>query len=208
MADTPTFPTPGRLAAAVLAALAWLGLGRYLAAEMARQGGDVLAALWQDAAFLTDLSNALLAGVLTGVALGNRTLSRPGTVGFAVAAAVTVGLAFWLVGGRLSLDSDLENLLLHGVTPAGALLFWLLWTPKRRLRWGHALAWMAWPALYWSYALLRGRLTGEYAYPFTDPAQAGMLPVLRTLGMLFATHALVAVALVAMDRRWPPRRRG
>jgi hypothetical protein len=149
------FTRSGRVAAGLLASIAWLGLVRYGVAEVSKQDGDWLAALWTNAGHLTDLSNLLLAIVMTGVAAGSRALSRPAIVGWAVAAIATVGVGFWMIGGTLTLGtSALEDILLHAVTPWAAVLFWLVFVPKGALRRAHALSWMFWPMAYWAYAAI------------------------------------------------------
>lgn len=190
-----------RLAAGVLALSAWIGLGIYLAAETARQDGNVLEALWINAGFLTDMSNLLLAVVMTAVALQVPALSRPHIVGWAIAAIATVGVGFWLIGGRLILgQSAVEDILLHGVTPLGGLLFWIVFVPKGQLRWCLAAVWLAWPLGYFSYALARGALTGEYAYPFLDPTKSTATEIALVVGQITLLFACWTTVLLVLDR--------
>lgn len=195
------FTKAGRLAAGVLALAGWTGLGLYVGAEAAAQKGDWLKAVWVNAGFLTDLSNLLLAVVMTGVALGVRPLSRPGVVGWAVAAIATVGVGFWLIGGRLVLgQSAVEDMLLHGVTPWLALLVWVVFAPKGRLSWKGVLPWLLWPVGYFAYAMVRGALTGQYAYPFLDLSKTPISAVALTIGMIVAVFAVWTAVLLVLDR--------
>ena len=195
-----TYTKKGRMAAGALAFVAWLGLARYLAADVATLGSWP-AALWQNAGYLTDLSNLLLAVTMTGVALGRPMLSRPAIVGWAITAITTVGVAFWLVGGKLVWGSSaLEDVLLHGVTPWAALLFWLAFAPKGHLGGWHVAAWMAWPLAYFAYALTRGAVSGKFPYAWMDPAGQGVAAVSQTLGMLLTVYALLAVMLWVLDK--------
>ena len=195
------FSNTGRLAAGVLALTAWIGLGLYMTAETASQDGNVLEALWVNAGFLTDLSNLLLAVVMTGVALQVRPLSRPHLVGWAIAAIVTVGVGFWMIGGRLVLgQSTVEDILLHGVTPLAGLLFWIVMAPKGELRWRQALVWLACPLGYFSYALARGALTGEYAYSFLDPTKSTATEIALVVGQITLLFAFWTAVLLVLDR--------
>lgn len=195
------FTKTGRLAAGVVALMAWVGLALYVMAETASQKGDWLAAVWTNLGFLTDLTNLFLAVVMTGVALGSRPLSRPFIVGWAVAAIATVGVGFWLIGGRLVFgESAVEDILLHGATPIAAVMFWLAFAPKGGLRWTSALFWLAWPLGYFTYALTRGGLTGEYAYGFLDPAKSSLNSIAATVGMVTAVCAIWGLILVVLDR--------
>lgn len=195
------FKRTGRMAAGALAAIGWVGLGLYVVAEAATQKGDWLAAVWTNLGFLTDLSNLLLAVVMTGVALGVRPLSRAHVVGWAIAAIATVGVGFWLIGGRLVLGrSAVEDILLHGVTPWVGLLFWLVFAPKGGLRWKRSLFWLAWPIGYFAYAMIRGVATGTYAYGFLDPAKSSVANIVITVGMITALFAVWGLVLLLLDR--------
>lgn len=197
----------GRLAAGLLALTGWLGLGLYVVAGVASQNGDLLRAVWVNLGYLTDLSNLLLAVVMTGVALGVRPLSRPHIVGWAIAAITKVGVGFWLIGGTLTVgESALEDILLHAVTPWAGLLFWLLFVPKGVLRWKRALFWLAWPIGYFAYALARGAMTGDYAYPFLDPAESSAADIATIVGMITAVLAGWTGALLLLDRVMGKRR--
>ena len=200
-----SYSLAARVSAAIVAAAAWLGLGRYLAAEITRQEGDILAALWFNAGFLTDLSNLIIAIVFTGVALGFAPLSRASVVGWAVTAIGTVGIAFWLVGGNLSTASKLEDVLLHGVTPIAALVFWIVFNAKAPLRWITALIWLVWPIAYFAYALTRGKLTGTYAYSFLDLNRESISAVATTTGMIIAVYAVVALIVIGINKWRAPR---
>lgn len=134
------FSIVGRIAAGLLAAVAWLGLGLYVVAEAAGLKRDWLGALWLNTGYLTDLSNLSLAIVMTGVALGVPLLSKPHVVGWVTAVIATVGVGFWLIGGSLIVgETPIESFLLHAVTPWAGLAFWLVFTPKGGLRWRTAL---------------------------------------------------------------------
>jgi len=195
------FTRLGRLAAGALALAGWIGLGLYVVAEAAAQKGDWLKALWVNVGFLTDLTNLLLAVVMTGVALAVKPLARPHVVGWAVAAIATVGVGFWLIGGRLIWGkSEAQDILLHGVTPLAGVLFWLVFAPKGALIWKRALLWLVWPIGYFAYALIRGALTGEYAYSFLDPAKTSTGEIAGTVGMIVTLYAALTALLLVLDR--------
>jgi hypothetical protein len=194
------YKMPERIAAAVVAATAWLGLGLYLAAEIGSQDGNWPSALWVNLGFLTDLTNLCLAVVMTGVALGVSRLSKPAAVGWVVTAILMVGIGFWLIGGRLIIGKTaLENILLHGATPLLALVFWVGFA-VRGVTCKSVLPWMVWPAFYWPYALIRGGLTGEYAYGFLNPARNGVTGVATMLAALVALYAVCGLIVVGIDR--------
>ncbi|HPI47900.1 MAG TPA: Pr6Pr family membrane protein [Hyphomonadaceae bacterium] len=201
------FSREGRLVAGVVAAVAWVGLGLYVVAESAGLKGDWIGALWLNAGFLTDLSNLSLAIVMTGVALGVRLLSAPHVVGWVTAVIATVGVGFWLIGGSLIVgETPIESFLLHAVTPWAGLAFWLIFAPKGGLRWRRALIWLAWPALYFTYAMTRGALSGEYAYPFLDPQTDGIAGAMMGIGKIVAVYVAWCLVLLRLDRMMSRKR--
>ena len=62
---------------------------------------------------------------------------------------------------------------LHRVLPLVLMLDWLIDPPTTRLNWRRALWWLAYPAVWLAYTMIRGALTGRYPYPFLDPANGG-----------------------------------
>ena len=61
--------------------------------------------------------------------------------------------------------------LLHRVTPLLQIGFWIACVPKLRLGWKLSLVWLAWPAVYLGWAMLRG---GDYPYPFLEFDRLGL----------------------------------
>jgi hypothetical protein len=196
----PTYSIPARIFAGVIAAAAWLGLGCYVVAEAATQNGDWLAALWVNASFLTDLTNLIVAIVMTGVALGVASLSRASVVGWAITAIATVGIGFWVIGGKLTSESALEDILLHGFTPVATMLFWFIAGAKQPLRWRSAAVWLIWPIAYFTYALGRGALTGTYAYGFLDFRTESPASVALMIGVIVAICAVAALIVIGVSK--------
>jgi hypothetical protein len=97
----------------------------------------------------------------------------------------------------------LADVTLHYVTPTLGLLYWLLFVPKRTLRWSHALAWSSYIVVYAACVLVRGHGSGFYPYPFIDITALGLgRAVANGVGLLLAYYAL-AVVFILGDRRWP-----
>ncbi|WP_430592212.1 Pr6Pr family membrane protein [Humidisolicoccus flavus] len=65
------------------------------------------------------------------------------------------------------------NLVHHYIMPVAVLLDWIIWAPRRKLSWRPVFAWMVFPIVYVIYSLIRGPITGFYAYPFFNPAVQG-----------------------------------
>ncbi|WP_416983603.1 Pr6Pr family membrane protein [Streptomyces sp. T028] len=100
------------------------------------------------------------------------------------------------------------NLLLHTVTPAAAVLDWLLLTPPARLRLRQAVTWMLYPTAYLLFSLLRAQLItpgtpARYLYPFLDAEAHGFRHTLANALLLGLAFYALAVLLVALDHVRP-----
>ncbi|MER6446262.1 Pr6Pr family membrane protein [Streptomyces venezuelae] len=109
---------------------------------------------------------------------------------------------------RLTGARAVANQLLHTVTPAGALLDFLLLTAPRTLRPRHAALWLAYPLVYVTFALLRGALLApgtarRYPYPFVDAARYGYAQLIVNALVLGAAFYALGLALVTVDRFRP-----
>ena len=197
--ESPT----ARIAAGIIALIAWLGLAVQLAATF-EQSGSLAASLWIVLRYFTILTNLLVALVMTALGLGKARLVSPALLGGVTLAIVLVGVVYsLLLRGLLELSGGarLADFLLHDVVPVLVPIFWLLFAPKRALRRYDPLLWALYPFLYVIYALARGAAENKYAYPFIDVAQIGWLQT-ATNSLLMALAFLAAgFALVWLDRR-------
>jgi hypothetical protein len=171
---------------AALALQSWISVGWTM-----RDGMGLAASLWRLTGYFTILTNSLIA-----VAMGLIATSPKGPKIFpnhALAALAfyitTMGLIYHLLlsGGRdlsgLTLIGDLG---VHYVVPALTFVWWLFFADKGEVKFGHAFIWLAWPLLYTSAALLRGRFEDWYPYFFLDVSKYGLGQIgLNVLGLGF-----------------------
>ncbi|MER7396836.1 Pr6Pr family membrane protein [Streptomyces sp. NPDC000151] len=111
-----------------------------------------------------------------------------------------------------SATGTVADQLLHTVAPLGAVLDWLLLTAPRQYRLRHTWQWLAYPALYLLFAVLRGALLapgtpGRYPWPFLNAATHGYPTVLAHALLCLLALYFLAAALLAIDqfRPAPPR---
>jgi hypothetical protein len=200
--------TTARIVAAIIAAVAWLGLIVQFAVVY-QLNSSVLHTLWVLLAYFTITTNLLVAVVFTGITAGSvRCNSSPvvaGTMLYIVLVGVIYGL---LLHGMMELSggSALANVLVHMVTPVLVPLFWICFTPKGKLTWRHPLLWAIYPLAYLGYALVRGGAIGQYPYPFLNVAQIGWPRTAVNSAVIAAAFLLCAYALVWLDRRARPQR--
>ncbi len=156
--------------------------------------------------YFTILSNILVAVVTWTLALardgdgtGWRVLRLTSLVGIAV-----TGVVHWLLL-RPILDLSgadyLADKLLHVVVPLLAVVGWVAFGPRGRVRRRDILASLAFPIAWLAYTLVRGAATGFYPYPFLDVDDRGYAAVaVACVGIAALFVALAAVAWQADGR--------
>jgi cytochrome bd-type quinol oxidase subunit 2 len=92
------------------------------------------------------------------------------------------------------------NIALHEVLPVLVALLWLLFTPKRDLRWTEPLRWLIYPAVYMIWILVRGAGMHRYPYFFADVDKLGYPRALVTAAWFLATFYVLGLAAVACGR--------
>jgi len=126
-----------RLAAALIALMAWAGLGIQFEATVGITG-SAGGALWVILRYFTILTNLLVALVMTALAFRRRV--PPFVLGGTTIAIVLVGALYMLLlRGLVELSGGaiLADTLLHKVVPVLVPLYWLAFAPKGKLRWHH-----------------------------------------------------------------------
>jgi hypothetical protein len=192
-----------RLAAALIAIVCWAGLSVQFSATYGHQH-DVLASLWVLVRFFTIITNLLLAVIMTWVATGGRV--PPIVVGGLTLAVLLVGVIYatllqslyHLVG-----PARVADVLLHKVSPILMALWWLLFAPRKRLKWSAPLWWSLYPLGYLAYVFGRARLDGRYPYPFIDLGKLGWLQTALNVSGIALAFILAGIALVWIDGRRP-----
>lgn len=115
------------------------------------------------------------------------------TLVFIVYTTVLQGL--WQPQG-LSLLCDV---LLHYVTPAIFVLWWLIAGADGSTRWRDVSWWMIYPLAYLAYALIRAPFAGEVPYPFLDVAKNGAVSVAISALTTTALFLLLCMLAVLAD---------
>lgn len=175
-----------RLALASLLAVALLA---QLAIGMSRSGLTVTNFF----SFFTVLSNTVAMVLLVLLA------ARPGldaSASFAVfRGAVTVymsvtGLIYPVllapIAAEVGVPEPWIDWSIHVVGPIAIVLDWVLYPPPTRLPVKAMLIWLAFPAVYLVYSLIRGATVHWYPYPFLDPSTGGYTSVAFWSGFVLA----------------------
>ena len=190
-------------AAALVAIICWAGLAIQFSATFANQH-HVVPTLWVLLRFFTVITNLAVAIVMTWVATGGRASAR--LLGGITISILLVGAVYMLLlRGLLELSGGalLADLLLHKVSPIAMALWWLLFAPRKALRWADALWWCLYPLGYFAYALARGHFDHRYPYPFVDVGKLGWTQTLINAGGIAMAFMLAGFVVVWIDS-WRP----
>jgi hypothetical protein len=160
--------------------------------------------------FFTIQSNVLGVVALGALALTpveRRTRTFDALRGAAVLYLTITGIVFAvLLSGQqetLQTTSPWVNFVLHQAMPVVLVADLLIEPPRHRLPLGIALAWLAYPLLWFGYTLVRGSIVDWYPYPFVDVDRHGYDGV-----ALNAVVLAVAMAAGAALLAWIANRRG
>jgi hypothetical protein len=206
--SSPTKKTTGT----VIAIIAWFALILQLSLSLktiTATGFSSLKTITNFFSYFTILSNLFVAISLTLVLISPT--SRPGTffsktsVQSAIAVYIfIVGLVYNLVLRNLWAPSGLQLVadnLLHVAVPFFYVIYWGVFTPRRKLQWKNIFPWLIFPALYLAYSLLRGPVANWYPYPFVDADKFGYGKVVVNSFFVLVAIVVVGLGLIAINRR-------
>ncbi|MDB5175675.1 MAG: hypothetical protein JWM81_533 [Candidatus Saccharibacteria bacterium] len=91
------------------------------------------------------------------------------------------------------------DIMLHYVLPVIAITHWFLYPPTIKITVKQALPWLAFPAVFLVYSIIRGAMTSWYAYSYIDPSQPGgyVRVILYCVALLLLFTILSRVLLTA-----------
>jgi hypothetical protein len=131
-----------------------------------------------------------------------------GARGAAVLYIAITGVVFALL--LAGLQEELQtttpwvDAVVHKVIPVVLVVDWLIDPPRHRLPAWTVLAWLAYPAAWFGYTLVRGEIVDWYPYPFVDVSNLGHGGVLARAAGLTVAFAAAASALLWLGNRRAP----
>jgi hypothetical protein len=196
---------------AIIALVGWyaLSLQFYLMVQNSEVNGmTVTRSVTNFFSYFTILSNLLVA-LSTTV----RLMAPAGTAGrffshirtySAICLYITiVGLVYSIALRRIWNPQGqqlIADRLLHDVIPLLFLLTWIIFTPRKQLVWKNILSWLAFPAAYLVFTLIRGNITGWYPYPFIHAGELGYAKVALNAAMVLIAFIIVGTMLISINR--------
>jgi hypothetical protein len=144
-------------------------------------GRGIMSGLMRYFAYFTVLANIFVVLVATMLAFNPRSklgqwLEKPVVMGCVVTAILFVALAYHFLLRHVWHPEGLQllaNYVLHYVTPASLVVYWLVFPPKQMLNKLDPVRWTIFPVIYFIYALGRGVLGDTYPYYFIDVSVIG-----------------------------------
>jgi hypothetical protein len=156
--------------------------------------------------FFTNDSNIIAASVFLWAAFhrsathrGARDLVRGAPVVYMVTTGIVFALFLADLNEELGVTLPWVNAVVHQVMPLAVAADWLIDPPETRLAFPRTSWWLAFPAAWLGYTLVRGAVIGWYPYPFLDPANHGAIGVVA---------AVVGIALFMLGLVWGVARAG
>ena len=197
-------------------AASWIGLAVGLGALLlqfyvtltlrAANGHDFPGTLVYFFTFYTILTNIMLVLVYASDLTTAGWLAwwrSPVTRGMMAGAIALVGIFNHLLLADLQDLSGLSafcDLLLHSVTPAYFVLWWIVLQPKGTLRIAD-IPIMLLPTLIWLvWAMVRGAIVGEYPYPILDAQKLGYAAVGINCVYVFVGLLVLYIIVIGLDR--------
>ena len=200
-----------RISAAVGALLGWFALllQLYLILAQSPAGAPAMVGtVITYFSFFTIQTNILVALVFTATVLSSATgwgqfFCRPPVQAGTAAYIAIVGIVYRLLLRQLWNPQGMQwvaNAILHDVIPVGYIVYWLVFGPRRGLRWTDAVGWLAYPGVYLVYVLARGAVSGLYPYPFMDVKVWGYGGVMAHVAVLLLVFLGMGLLVVAVGR--------
>lgn len=157
--------------------------------------------------FFTVLTNIGVVLVYASLLSASSYAWLPGFAGYRMRGAMVVSIAlvhivYVTLLAHLSSPQGLFllcDVLLHYVTPALFVLWWLVAGADGRTRWSDISWWMLYPLAYLAYVLGRAPFAGEVPYPFLDLAKNGVGSVAVSALGITGVFLVLSVIAVLVD---------
>ncbi|MEC7764703.1 MAG: Pr6Pr family membrane protein [Pseudomonadota bacterium] len=189
-----------RIGAAVVAVIACASLiGQFILGYGPED--TAVGTIWARLRYFTIITGIMVAATFTWMTLSGRRAEPRWTAGITLWILIVMvvyhgllatygksGLAFWTDHGS------------HTFTPILTALWWLVFARHIAFPWRLAILWLAYPAIYLAYALLRGAFDGVYPYFFVDLSRFPASQILVYCIGLCIAFWLAGLGMIAVAR--------
>jgi lysylphosphatidylglycerol synthetase-like protein (DUF2156 family) len=211
--------TASKVATALVAIAAWLGLGIQFYVTQTHPNLQDISAFQRGVRYFeyfTIITNLIVAISTTLPLIAASTsigkfFSRP-DVKTAVAVYIAlVGIVYNIVLQGLHDFTGaawFADFLTHDLVPLLYTIYWLVFVRRGEVNWKMPFAWTIYPLIYLPYVLIRGSSTGRYPYPFLDVEELGYGVVLINSVVLTIVFLVLGQSFVGADKIISRVRRG
>lgn len=162
---------------------------------------DMWNGISQTTLYYTHWANALVILVFGAIAFGSERAARSSMIGHVFVMIAILVMHYWILRGLPDfLRSPFRSKVIHGLLPLLIAVYWLIFVDKKCLNWRDPLKWTALPIAYTVYGLLRGALTGEYAYDVGNVNNLGYRKVLTVIGATFVFAVMLGYLLLGLGK--------
>lgn len=193
----------------LLAIIGWITLAIRIYLKITTSGLPVIEALVQFFSFFTILTNLLVTIYCTVHLLSsnqqNRTnlFLRPETLTALTVFILMVGTVYhlvlkslWSPEGLLMITDEIH----HTFVPLGTLALWIVSTNNKPGNLKNLYSWLLYPALYLSFVLIRGSISGFYPYPFLNATELGIGTVMANSFTLLIVMSLLLLIFYSIKK--------
>jgi hypothetical protein len=197
--------------AAIVAALAWIGLTLqfiFTITDPPSPDVPVIERIIRFFSFFTIISNLIVALVTTAIAFFRgsrfeRIVNRAGVM-TATAVYITIVAAVYSSFLRAVVNPQgwhvVSDHFIHDIVPPAFVLYWLVLAPKAGITWIDPVKWLIFPALYIVYSLIHGALDNWYPYWFADVDKLGYPTALKNSALVLVAFLIVGLIYAAIAK--------
>jgi hypothetical protein len=200
-----------RTFAAFIGLLAWIGLVMQFAFAIVNpttQDVAVAERVIRYFSFFTVVVNGVIAVITTAIAVapGSRLARRfqNGSVLTAAAVYISIVAVVYSLFLRSVVNAQgwhlVSDHIVHDAVPTVFVLFWLVYAPKRDVRWIDPVKWLVVPILYIAYSLIHGALDNWYPYWFADVAKLGYPTALKNSAFVLIAFLIFGFIYAAIAK--------
>jgi len=161
--------------------------------------------------YFTVVSNILVVVVMLALAARPTLVNDPrftGLRGTETLCITATGLVYAVLLAPSAADVDVNlrwvDLVVHTLAPIVGLADWILDPPRTRPTLPATVAWLAVPAVWLPYTMIRGPIADWYPYPFLDPDKESVGSIIVTCIGILAAFLVIAVGLRWLSGRKRP----
>jgi hypothetical protein len=188
----------------VFAIIAWFSVIAQVILMLQNRVSDIPETVIRFFSYFTILTNTLVALYFTAICFNLSIANRPGLLTAITSYIFIVGIVYQIVLRHLWQPAGIQLIvdeLLHTINPVLVIIFWYLYEKKSGLRYGLVKIWLIFPWAYMACALIRGKISGFYPYPFINISTIGLTRTLINCAGLTLIYVIIASLFILIGRK-------